>query len=238
MWNPKYFHEMTKNRLYRTMSGSASQLRMYPSAPIAVRIWSRSPFGRRIWRQTTPVTTSDRMYGAKNSVRNTPRPGSLALSSTARPSANGIWSSSDRTMRMPLWRIALAEQIVRPDPAEVVDPDEVGGRSVPVPVVEAVARALGDRVDHEGDEERDGGEQEGDDRRPRDAALELSSTPPACGPRGREAGLGLPPHSGADGGRQPPPATAVMAAAASSGVASPANSSAVWAFTSAPTSAV
>jgi hypothetical protein len=64
------------------------------------------PSGRRIWRHTTPVTTSDRTYGAKNSVRRIARPRRRALRSIAMASANGIWNASDRTMMIVLWRRA------------------------------------------------------------------------------------------------------------------------------------
>lgn len=47
---------------------------------------------------STPVMTSDRMYGAKNSIRYTARPRSFWLSSTAMASANGSWRTTESPM--------------------------------------------------------------------------------------------------------------------------------------------
>ena len=55
MWKPKYFHEMTKNRLYSTMSGSASQSRTSPSRPTAETVVEQAVRAGGSWRQTTPV---------------------------------------------------------------------------------------------------------------------------------------------------------------------------------------
>ncbi len=131
------------------MSGSASHSCTSPPAPTASRVWSSSPAGRRIWRHTTPVTTSDSTYGAKNSVRSSARPAILALSSSARPRANGIWSSSESTMIVDVVPHRVAEQRVVERPTEVVEADELVERLEPVPVEHAVAHALHDRVEHE-----------------------------------------------------------------------------------------
>ena len=144
-------------------------LRRSPPAPTPSRLWSSSPSGRRIWRHTTPVTTSDSTYGAKNSVRSTARPLIREFSSSARPSANGIWSASDSTMMIDVVAQRVAEESVGERPPEVVEPDEVVERLEPVPVVQAVARALHDRVEHEHAVERERRQQERDDHRPRHA---------------------------------------------------------------------
>ena len=73
---------------------------------MAPRPWSSSPSGRRIWRHTTPVATSESTYGAKNSVRSHARPRSFWFRRTARPSAIGIWIVSDSTMMTTLCRSA------------------------------------------------------------------------------------------------------------------------------------
>ena len=117
MWKPKYFHEMMKNRLYSTSSGSASHSWVRPLAPTASRPWSSSPSGRRICRHTTPVTTSDSTYGAKNSVRRIARPWIRELSSNASPSANGTCSADRQHQDDHVVAERVAEQLVVDMPA-------------------------------------------------------------------------------------------------------------------------
>ncbi len=129
-------------------------------------ISSSNPCGRRIWRHTTPVTTSERTYGAKNSVRRIARPLIRVLSSIASPSANGIWNANDSTMMMTLWRSAAVKLRVGERSPEVVEADELVERLEPVPVVQAVAHALHDRIDDEHAVEQQRRREERDDHRP------------------------------------------------------------------------
>ena len=209
-----------------------------PPAGTAMRIWSSRPFGRRIWRHTTPVTTSDRMYGAKNSVRNTARPVSLALSSTRQAERERDLEQQrqdDEDRRCGV--IALRNRIVRTTSPEVVEPDELVERAEPVPVVEAVPRALDDRVEHEDEYSTTAGSRNttivGHGIRPR---LERRRSECVCAVMamrsssgGRMPDASVPPER--DGDLSAAGGAAVMAAAASSGVVSPANSSAVCSLT-------
>ena len=70
---------------------------MNPS-PMDSRTWSTMPWGTSMSWKTTPAMISAMTYGAKKSSRSTARPGKSRLSSSARPSAKGIWTSRERTM--------------------------------------------------------------------------------------------------------------------------------------------
>ena len=67
MWKPKYFHEMTTNSASRTVLGSASHGWIERAAGRPLSAPSASPPGWSSSCQTTPVMTSERTNGAKNS---------------------------------------------------------------------------------------------------------------------------------------------------------------------------
>lgn len=70
MWKPKNFHVMTRKRVAMTVDGSANHSPPRPSRPTAPSMWSARPWsGAKIMANSTPVIASERMYGAKNSIR-------------------------------------------------------------------------------------------------------------------------------------------------------------------------
>ena len=105
--NPTYFQVRIANSVQSTSPVSASQsCRRSPSPTAAMRA-SNGPLGCRMSRQASPTTTSLSTYGMKMSTRNSRRPGSLRLSSSATPIAIGPWISSDRPTMKKLWPMAL-----------------------------------------------------------------------------------------------------------------------------------
>ena len=87
----------------------------------------RRPSGWRIRRQTTPVMTSDEdVRGEEDQCAGSRGPRNRRLSSSARPSANGIWSDQRQDDDDDVVADRAAEHRVGQRTLEVVEPDEVG----------------------------------------------------------------------------------------------------------------
>ena len=150
MWKPKYFHVMMKNRASRTVLGVGQPgVVGAAQADRASGGASARPFGWRSRLQTIAVMTSAMTYGAKKTRRRIARPRNWRFSISARPSANGIWTTSDRTTMKRVVADGAEEDRVGQRALEVGEPDEVVHRLEPVPVEEAVAGRLDDREQDE-----------------------------------------------------------------------------------------
>ena len=142
MWKPKYFRDDEEQAVEDDLRVGQPFLDK-PPAPTASSPWSSSPSGRRIWRQTTPVATSESTYSAKNSVQRTPVPQLLVEQDGEAERDRDL--DRDGQHDDDVVPEGAAEDRIAERPAEVVETDEVVERLEPVPVVEAVPGALDDR---------------------------------------------------------------------------------------------
>ena len=144
MWKPKYFHEMTTNMRHHHDRSVGQPLLDQEAEPDGLEApGRRMPFGYRSSWNTTPVTTSDRTYGAKNRTRSTVRPRKLPVELQRQPEREGDLESE---------RQDDDEDVVPDRPLEhrvgerlrvVVETDELGERRQAVPVEQAVDRPPG-----------------------------------------------------------------------------------------------
>ena len=114
-----------------------------PPAPTASSPWSSSPSGRRIWRQTTPVATSESTYSEEQRPEDAvPQ---LLVEQDGEAERDRDLDRDGQHDDDDVVPEGAAEDRIAERPAEVVEIDEVVERLEPVPVVEAVPGALDDR---------------------------------------------------------------------------------------------
>ena len=129
-------------------------------------ISSSSPFGRRIWRHTTPVTTSERTYGREEQRAQDGPALDASVQQHRQPERERDLKCQRQHDDDDVVPQRGGELGVRESPPEIVEADELVERLETVPVVQAVPHALHDRIDDEDAVEEHRRREEGDDHLP------------------------------------------------------------------------
>ena len=166
MWNPKYFHEMMTNRVSITIPPSPSQSWTTPPRP--------APVERRVHDPGRPEHQAEDDAGdrlgqdiGQEEDQSEDRP---AREAPVEQDGEGQRERDLDGQREQDDQHVVADRrpegVVGQRDLVVLEPDEVGQRLQPVPLEQAVVRRLDDREQDEHDVQREGGQQEQDDRQP------------------------------------------------------------------------